>query len=169
MGKYLEFLRQCDIFSGLSDTRLELIENICEEHPCEPDEIVFSENAKSDELYLITQGAIEILVNPDMVASQPSDKTSPVVIATLRRGQSFGEIALVDQGVRTATARVCQKNTRLLYISRKRLLMLCNTYPEMGYQVMHNLAADLSQKIRNADLRIREEVLYRQTKLSPAD
>jgi CRP-like cAMP-binding protein len=91
-------------------------------------------------------------------------KSEKVVIATLRRGQSFGEIALVDEGLRSATAEAKNKDTRLLVIPRDKLIMLCETYPQLGYRLMYNLAADLAMKIRNTDLRIREKVLYGQQK-----
>ena len=82
-------------------------------------------------------------------------------VARLRRGQSFGEVALVDEGLRSATARAAQKETRLLVIQRDKLIMLCETYPQLGYRLMYNLAADLAMKIRNTDLRIREQLLYK--------
>jgi hypothetical protein len=37
-----------------------------------------------------------------------------------------------------------------------------DTYPQVGYRIMRNLAADLALKIRTTDLRIREELLYGQ-------
>ena len=40
-------------------------------------------------------------------------------------------------------------------------MKLCDTYPEMGYRVMRNIAADLSFKIRGSDLAIREQLLWR--------
>jgi CRP-like cAMP-binding protein len=82
-------------------------------------------------------------------------------IATLRRGQSFGEVALVDEGLRSASACASQKDTRLLIIPRDKLIMLCDTYPQLGYRLMYNLAADLAMKMRNTDLRIREQLLYK--------
>ena len=88
--------------------------------------------------------------------------TGPVTIATLRRGQNFGEVALVDQGLRSATARCAANNTQLLVIPRDKLIMLCDTYPQLGYRLMRNLAADLALKIRSTDMRIREELLYGQ-------
>jgi CRP-like cAMP-binding protein len=78
----------------------------------------------------------------------------------MRRGQSFGEVALVDEGLRSATAEARMKDTRLLIIPRDKLLSLCETYPQLGYRLMYNLAADLAMKIRNADLRVREKLLY---------
>jgi CRP/FNR family cyclic AMP-dependent transcriptional regulator len=86
-------------------------------------------------------------------------KKGEVAVSVMRRGQSFGEIALVDEGLRSATVRASQKNTRLLVIPRDKLLMLCETYPQLGYRMMYNLAADLAMKIRNTDLRIRESLL----------
>jgi CRP-like cAMP-binding protein len=83
------------------------------------------------------------------------------VIARLRRAQSFGEVALVDEGLRSASARAAQKETLLLVIPREKIIMLCETYPQLGYRLMHNLAADLAMKIRNADLRFREQLLYK--------
>ena len=79
----------------------------------------------------------------------------------MRRGQSFGEIALVDEGLRSATARAAQNDTRLLLIPRDKIIMLCETYPQLGYRLMYNLAMDLAMKIRNSDLRIREQLLYK--------
>lgn len=81
-------------------------------------------------------------------------------MALLRRGQSFGEMALVDEGLRSASARAAQKDTRLIMMQRDKLIILCETYPQLGYRLMHNLAADLAMKIRNTDLRIREQLLY---------
>ena len=85
-----------------------------------------------------------------------------VTIATMRRGQNFGEVTLVDQGLRSASARCAMPNTHLLVIPRDRLMMLCDTYPRLGYKLMGNLAADLALKMRNADLSIREQLLYGQ-------
>jgi len=102
---------------------------------------------------------VEVLVNPAAVRGPDAPKDM-VTIATLRRGQSFGEIALVDEGVRSATVRATQKGTKLLMLGRERVLDLCQAQPDLGYRLMYALAADLAFKIRNADLRIRETLLY---------
>ena len=104
---------------------------------------------------------VDILVNPDLVSNNQEKNNDPVTIATLRRGQSFGEIALVDQGLRSASAKTIQENTRLLIIDRDKLMAACEEYPELGYRLMQNLAADLALKIRSSGLLIREELLFR--------
>jgi len=156
----INFLKQSDIFYQFTATQLELVANLCQEVIFQENDVIFRENSGSKELYIIAQGEVDILIDPasarDEGAGAPDAR-----IATLRRGQSFGEVALVDEGLRSATARASQKGTRLLVIPRDKLIMLCETYPQLGYRLMYNLAADLAMKIRNTDLRIREQLLYK--------
>lgn len=153
-------LKQSDIFFQFTPTQLELVANICQEATYQKDDLIFKENSSSKELYVIIQGEVDIVVDPSLV-STTEDGIENKVIATMRRGQSFGEVALVDEGLRSASACASQKDTRLIIIPRNKLIMLCETYPQLGYRLMYNLAADLAMKIRNTDLRIREQLLYR--------
>ncbi|MGB8214663.1 MAG: cyclic nucleotide-binding domain-containing protein [Anaerolineales bacterium] len=158
MSEITNFLKQADIFYQLTPTQLEMVANVCQERTYGMGEIILDEGASSKELYIIAHGEVEILVNPAVVGG-PEAPRSLVTISILRRGQSFGEIALVDEGLRSATVRAAQKDTHLLILARDRLMMLCETYPQLGYRLMYNLAADLAMKIRNTDLRIREALL----------
>ncbi len=158
MSNLVSFLKQSDIFYQFTPTQLELVGNLCQEVVLNTGEMIFQENSSSKELYVIAQGEVDILINRGAAADAEKKETA---VARLRRGQSFGEVALVDEGLRSASARVAQKDTRLLIIQRDKLIMLCETYPQLGYRLMHNLAADLAMKIRNTDLRIREQLLYK--------
>lgn len=160
MNSLVNFLKQSDIFYQFTPTQLELVANLCQEITFNAGEIIFQENSSSKELYVIVQGEIDILINRGNTGSLSNPK-SETAVARLRRGQSFGEVALVDEGLRSASARAAQKDTRLLVISRDKIIMLCETYPQLGYRLMYNLAADLAMKIRNTDLRIREQLLYK--------
>ncbi|MBE2183863.1 MAG: cyclic nucleotide-binding domain-containing protein [Anaerolineae bacterium] len=150
----ITYLRQTEIFLDLSSLQLDLIAAICTERTYGAGEIVFDENTTGDELYIITNGGIEIVITPAVIGKESSD--APKVLALLRRGQSFGEVALVDEGVRSAGARAAEKGTALIIIPRDKIMLLCETYPQLGYKLMRNLAADLAMKIRNTDLQIRD-------------
>lgn len=152
-------LKQADIFDELTSTQLELIASICTERLYQAGDVIFEENTPGDELYIIANGEVEIQVNPSLV--NKDDTGGPRVIATLRRGQSFGEVALVDQGLRSAAAHCSGQDTRLIVIPRDKLMLLCDTYAQLGYRLMRNLAADLSMKLRHTDLQVRWSTLNR--------
>ncbi len=159
MSDPIHFLKQADIFYQFTPAQLQLVANACHEKSYARGEEIVKENAATTDLYIIAEGEVEILVNPALVGrAEPPASLS--AIASLREGQSFGEIALVDEGLRSATVRAAAKRTRLLVISRDKLIEICETYPDLGYRLMYNLAADLAMKIRNTDFRIRETLLY---------
>ena len=138
-----------EFFDNLTDAQLEMIASISEIVTCEKGELLIQENEDSDELYVIGEGSVEILMSQ-------GDAMGPSVVAALLPGQAFGEVSMVDQGARSAAARVAEEETYVLRISGTRLMQLCDEHPEMGYQVMKNLAADLALKIRIANLNIRQ-------------
>lgn len=154
----INILREVDIFQDLSESQLERVAQICEERVCHIGAVIFEENTASDELYIIADGMVDIRVDPSILGI-PS-QADPTTITTLRRGQIFGEVALVDQGLRSASARCADNNTKLLVINRDDLISLCDQDFQMGYVLMRNIAADLSFKIRSADLMIREQLLW---------
>lgn len=154
----ISVLKEADIFYELTDTQLELVASICEEKVFGRDEVIFAENTSGNELYVIGNGEVDIEVDPALIGR--TDAAGPQRIATLRRGQSFGEVSLVDQGVRSASARATRHDTRLIVIPRDKLMLLCQTYPPLGYVLMRNLAADLAMKIRHTDLQIREQITW---------
>jgi CRP-like cAMP-binding protein len=153
-------LRQADIFQDLTPEQIERIASICEEKRYSVGEMVFEEKSSSDELYIIARGQVEILIDPALVSDRPDAPSRPTTIAILRRGQSFGEMALVDRGVRSASARCASPETRLIIIPREELIRICDDDPVLGYRLMYNLAADLALKIRGSGLMIREKLLY---------
>ncbi len=154
----VNILKQADIFDELTPTQLELIASICSEKTMQAGDVIFQENSPGHELYIIANGEVDIFVDPSLVGKEST--TGTYTIATLRRGQSFGEVALVDQGLRSAGARCMQPDTRLVAIPRDKLMLLCDTYSQLGYRLMRNLAADLAMKIRHTDLQVREQLTW---------
>ena len=103
--EYANTLRQADIFYDLTPQQLGRVARLCSEVTPKQGEIIFEENSPSDELYLVASGEIEILVNPALVQTDATEPSAgPMVITTIRRGQTFGEVALVDEGLRSASA-----------------------------------------------------------------
>lgn len=152
----IDVLKQADIFYDMTDEQLQTIAKICTEKTYNRGDIIFKENDLSSELYIVADGEVEIRLDPETIG-QSGD---PQTLATLLRGQSFGEVAVIDQGTRSASAHCTHGNTVLFVVKREPLIKLCEEDARLGYQLMLNLAVDLSTKIRNTDIQIREQILY---------
>ena len=138
-----------DIFQDLNPDQLNLIYNICYEKVCSRGTVIVKENTPTTEMYVILEGQMEVLIGIDR-DGHPKEKR----VALLESGQSFGEVALVDQGLRSATVRCAAETCRLFEISRADLLKLLKEHTDIGFIVMFNLASDLCLKFRNATARL---------------
>lgn len=158
----VRILQEVDIFYELPKEHLEKLAAVCQEVTFDKaGQVIVHENSPSDELYIIVKGKVDIEVDPSMLGAEAPDSPGPATIATLRRGQTFGEIGLVDRGLRSASVRVAAKGTQVLTISREDLLRLCDEDYELGYRLMRNIAGDLAFKIRNTDLMVRDQLLWK--------
>ena len=152
-------LRQADIFYGISKQNLQKVATVCRECVFKKGEIIVKENTPSDELYIITEGVVEIVIDPSLLGSI-SSSAQPAIVANLWPGQTFGEVGLVDRGMRSASARAASDEARLQAIKREDLVRLCEEDHYFGYLLMRNIASDLAFKIRNTDLMLREQLLW---------
>ena len=148
-------LSQTVLFDNLTEEQLDKIAAITEAATLPKEIVLIEEKETSDALYIVATGSVEIWLNPEMIASE-SQTAEPVLVAELMPGQVFGEMALVDQGIRSATAITTQDNTYILRLPREKLIELCDSDIDLGYKVMRNLAADLAQKMRNTGLTLRQ-------------
>lgn len=155
---YTYVLEQVDIFQELTTEQLALVNQICTEQNFNEGELIFEENSPSREFYIIMDGEVQIQVDPDTIGAG-GDKYEPSTIAVLRRGQSFGEVAIVDPGLRSASARCGSKSCKLLVIDRDDFMDLLTSDYQVGFIVMRNFAADLALKIRQTNLLVRESLM----------
>lgn len=153
-------LRQTGIFNNLDEGQIEALAAISHLKECDTGDIIFEEGSASDELYVIVNGEVDIQVDPSLSSYTNAGTARPIKITTMRRTQSFGEMALVGQGIRSASACCAQHKTVLVVIPKEDLLQLCGANPQLGYRIMQNLAADLAARIRTTDILIQERVSW---------
>ena len=101
-------LREVALFQGLGADDLTEILRISEAVRVDSGEYVFEEGERGDHFYVIVHGSIELR----KVTGQGFKR-----LAVLRSGQAFGEMALLNQTPRSASALACE-DTYLLSVSR---------------------------------------------------
>jgi len=144
--KILPVLRDIELFSQLDDEALKEIAVLCKEKSYHLGEIIAIQGEEGKDILIITQGCVEILVN------DPNYQDVKRVVANLGIGQIIGEMGLVDHGKRSAKVRAIEEPTEVQIISYEELSRLCETNTQIGYIIMKNLAADISFKLRHANL-----------------
>lgn len=154
-----QILEKVEIFADLTQEQLKNIYALCKEVVYFQNELIFAENSPSTEFYVILEGEVAIQVSPNIIRDDKQEH-KPGTIAVLFPGQSFGEVALVDQGLRSASAVCNTMYCKTLVIRREDLMSLLKNDPRMGFTVMSNLATDLCTKIRLSNLNLREGLLY---------
>ena len=141
----IDLLKQVSIFSSLSDDHLKHIADLCREEIHKKGDVIVREKEPSTDLYIIREGTVEVLLgSPSM--------PGPTPLVHLGKGQIFGEVALVDRGLRSATVSAIADATTLYAINRDNFIKLCDEDPNIGYAVMRSIAADLSFKLRHYNL-----------------
>ena len=91
----------------------------------EPGEVVFHQGDLGDSLYIILEGEAEIVVESD-----ENGKHEEIVVATLKVGEYFGEMALMNQRTRSATVR-CKSPMNLLALRQGDFRALVANLPEL--------------------------------------
>ena len=119
MSEIKDFLKQVEMFIGLSEPMLDEVAKLCQPAAYEADNLIIERNSPPTHLYLIREGTVEIIT-----ASPEVGNDAEVVVVTLGKGQSFGEMGLVDNGTRSATVKAVTP-TQLLAIDCALLNNLC--------------------------------------------
>jgi CRP/FNR family transcriptional regulator len=140
-------LKNSHLFADLNESHLDLVLMACEELNYQEGQVIFRQDDPGDALYIIARGEVEIILESE-------GESETVELATLKEYDTFGEAILIEQGVRSATAR-CLTPVSLVRLPRQRLIRLVNNYPEIGFNIMRRMAADLMGKLRAANLNIR--------------
>ena len=110
----------------------------------EKGEIVFSQGDMGDTMYIIQSGAVEI---------SQSQNGIKVVLALLERGGFFGEMALIDNHPRSASATAISRS-RLLPLTRSSLTERIRHDPGV---VVH-LLKTLCERINDTNLMLKTKI-----------
>ena len=116
----------------------------------EPKEVIFSEGDKGDFVCFVTKGFLNVL--------KKNEKGKCAVIASLGRGKSLGEMALLDDFPRSATVMSKTKST-LLILTRKGFEQLLELHPQIGVKMLKGLAKLLSMNLRKTSSLLADHML----------
>ena len=100
-------------------------------------EIIFSESSTGKDMYIVYSGKVGLYTGGEQGFKK--------LLATVEGGDFFGEMALVDDSRRSATAMAEEDNTQLLVLDKNKFTYLLRHQPDFALVVMGKLCRQLRE------------------------
>lgn len=124
-------LKQVPFFAQLSEEDASLLAEQLVPRRFSASQIIFHHGDPGGLLYIITRGKVKI--------AHSTTEGQEALLAILGAGDFFGELALLDDSPRSATAEALEE-THTLTLHRDDFIRFLNRDPAFAYHVMHILA-----------------------------
>ena len=129
-----ELLRTVPIFSELSEVDIQALARLTTRRRYPKDTVVFFENEQGDTLFMILEGRVRVTIL--------GDDGREVILSVLSPGDFFGEIALLDNEPRSATA-IAAEDSELLLLQRNEFQGAMSENPSISGALIRVLTARL--------------------------
>lgn len=138
----LEFFRNVTLFYGLTSHQLGRIFHAMQKRRYHVGERLFQEGQIGKAVFIVRSGQVEL--------TRETNDGKNRVLGKLGPGQIFGEMALLEQLPRTASATVIEDgDIYLLYTAA--LESLIQHHPQIGVKLLRNMSVMLSALLRRTN------------------
>ncbi|HEX9436054.1 MAG TPA: Crp/Fnr family transcriptional regulator [Candidatus Limnocylindria bacterium] len=127
----IQRLRRLPLFQRLSDDELNDLAERIRLRPFRRSEVIFRKDDPGTHLYLVLDGAVKITL--------PGEFGQEALVAIIRPGEFFGELALFDRSPRSASA-VALEDTRAALLASDEFLAFLERHPGAVRLVLETLA-----------------------------
>ncbi len=135
----IDLLVEIPMFDQIKSDDLKILARSMNFMDFQPREVIFNEGDKGDFVCFVTRGALDVV--------KKNEKGKDVVIATLGKGRSIGEMSIIDDFPRSATVRAKTQST-LLILTRKRFEEMLEQHPQIGVKLLKGIAKFMSMNMR---------------------
>lgn len=122
----LELLQRIPLFAGMNRHQIERLGMLAEEIDVPAGKVLMRQGESGDDMMVIVSGQVGIERDGER-------------LNTLGPGDFFGEIAIIERGLRTATVSA-ESPTLLLVVNHRDFHSLMQEFPEVAVQVLTTLA-----------------------------
>lgn len=136
-----ELLRTVPIFAEVPETDLEKLASLATRKRYPKDSVVFFENEAGDTLFMIAEGRVKVTIL--------GDDGREIILSVLGQGEFFGDMALLDNEPRSATA-IAAEDCELVSLSRADFEGVLSQNP----RIMLSLIKVLTARLRHANHQI---------------
>jgi len=130
-------LKGIEIFEGLAVSELAAVASVTEEAVYPPGETVIKEGEAGDTMYLVVKGEVSVIMG------QEGEKGGrEIELDRIGAGGYFGEMALFEDVVRSATIRT-EEESNLLVLHKQEFTEIVREYPQIALHICKELSGRL--------------------------
>ncbi len=134
---------QLDLFAGLGTAEIALVKDKLSRRVYAKGETVFREGDPGQQLFVIAKGEASVRI-------RPAGATRDIRLVTFAPGTVFGEVALLDTEVRSASVEADAE--LVCYVLEQEVFQqLAQSHPAVAVTLLRNLGRELSNRLRRAN------------------
>ena len=138
----LTTLRKLPLFTNMSDGELREFEKLIHRRQFKANETIFWEGEPGVGMYVIRKGGVAICKH------LPGEEREELVV--LREGEFFGELALLNESPRSASA-ISKNATQIIGLFRPDLFELLERKPRLGNKFLFQLALIIGERLKRTN------------------
>jgi len=138
------FIKRIKLFSNITDEEALYLKNIAKNISFKEGDIIFKEGSEGDAFYAVVSGKVRITKKSHLKES------SEEVLALIREGEFFGEMALFDEGERTASA-IAHTDTLLFVITADDFNKMMTDNHKLVIKILLEFIRTLSRRLKTMD------------------
>jgi CRP/FNR family transcriptional regulator, cyclic AMP receptor protein len=143
----LETLKLMPLFKDLTSSELAGVAPLFFEKSYMQNATLFVEGMTGEILYIIKKGSVHI--------TKKGSNNQDIVLAILKEGEFLGEMSLIDNRPRTATAKVAEEST-LLVMTKKAFNTLLEKHPDIALKILLVFLKIANERLRKANESIKQ-------------
>ena len=143
-------LKHTVLFSEFTPDEIEQFVDLCDVTSAAAGELIVRQDEPGDAMYVLVGGEAKVVHHRD---------GRDIALATLQCGDFFGELALVDEGVRSADVTVVQ-NVTLLRITQAVVSAVAGVYPTAAFKFLVSIGRILVSRLRQSNQRYIDSLLF---------
>jgi len=144
-----ETLQKAALFQEFTAVELDEFLDLLDPITVQPGECIVRQDDMGDSMYLIVRGKARVVHHRD---------GRDVELATLKSGDFFGELALVDHGLRSADVEAVDECT-MLQVSQASISALAGVYPSAAFKFLIAIGRMMVERLRQSNRRYIDSLL----------
>ncbi|MGD8268114.1 MAG: cyclic nucleotide-binding domain-containing protein [Desulfobacterales bacterium] len=147
----VDFFMEIPIFSRMNAEEVKLVAKHMNVIELQPGETLFEEADRGGFMCFIAHGTLDVI-------KQPGGANQEIVITTARKGQSIGEMSVIEDMPRSATIKA-RENAKLFILSQAAFDLVLAKHSNIGIKLLKGVTILLSNNLRKTSSRLADYML----------